>query len=56
MYTIVLRMGKSDRNAPHEELMSKSAGEATGGGSDMVFGHHFSVFWANKLGSWSLTS
>lgn len=55
VYTIVLRMGKSDRNAPHKELMSKSAGEATGGGSDMVFGNHLSLFRANKLGSWSLT-
>lgn len=49
LYAAVLRVGESDRNARHEELMFKGACSAAGGDTHMVFGDYIPILWPNKL-------
>lgn len=49
VYAIVLCVGESGGYARHEEHMSKGTDQATGGDTDMVLGHYFSLLWAYQL-------
>lgn len=53
LYAVVLCVGESDWNAWYEEHLFKGYCEVTGGDSNLVFGNHFPVLWANKFGGGS---